>query len=100
MGLSQVQAQTQQGFRFQRVPVTLFGGGCPRGTAEEILNGDTFSIIFSSFEVKAAPPKIVSASCNMRIGLDIPSGLNVQPISVKLCWLCRCACKRQCFPER
>ena len=81
VGLSQVQAQTT-GFEFQKVPVTLFGNGCPDGTAEGILNGDTLSITFDQFEALASPPKVVSASCNLRIGLNVPSGLNVQPISV------------------
>jgi len=83
VGLSQVQAQTPQGFTFQKVPVTLFGNGCPKGTAEGILNGDTLSVTFSEFEAKASPPKVVSASCNLRIGLNVPSGLNVQPINVQ-----------------
>ena len=82
VGLSQVQAQPV-GFQFQKVPVTLLGTGCPAGTAEGILNGDTLSITFSEFEAKAAPPKVVSKSCNLRIGLNVPSGLNVQPINVK-----------------
>ena len=83
--LSQVQAQTPQaqGFTFQKVPVTLFGNGCPKGTAEGILNGDTLSVTFSKFEAKALPSKVVSASCNLRIGLNVPSGLNVQPINVQ-----------------
>ncbi|MDZ8226669.1 DUF4360 domain-containing protein [Nostoc sp. ChiVER01] len=82
VGLSQVQAQTPQGFTFQKVPVTLFGNGCPKGTAEGILNGDTLSVTFSEFEALAAPPKVVSVSCNLRIGLNVPSGLNVQPINI------------------
>ncbi|MBD0386226.1 MAG: DUF4360 domain-containing protein [Nostoc sp. C3-bin3] len=83
VGLSQVQAQTPQGFTFQKVPVTLFGNGCPEGTAEGILNGDTLSVTFSKFEAKALPPKVVSAACNLRIGLNVPSGLNVQPVNVQ-----------------
>ncbi|MEH1959635.1 MAG: DUF4360 domain-containing protein [Nostoc sp.] len=82
VGLSQVQAQTQQ-LQLQKVPVTLFGNGCPSGTAEGILNGDTLSITFSEFEALASPPKVVSASCNLRIGLDVPSGFNLQPINIK-----------------
>ncbi|MHC5938823.1 DUF4360 domain-containing protein [Nostoc sp.] len=81
VGLSPAQAQTQ-GFKFQTVPVTLLGNGCPAGTAEGILNGDTLSITFSAFEALASPPKVVSESCNLRIGLNVPSGLNVQPINV------------------
>ena len=81
-GLSQVQAQTPQGFTFQKVPVTLFGNGCPEGTAQGILNGDTLSVTFSDFEAKALSPRVVSTSCNLRIGLNVPSGLNVQPINV------------------
>ncbi|BBD69109.1 hypothetical protein NIES4072_35620 [Nostoc commune NIES-4072] len=84
VGLSQVQAQqTPQGFTFQKVPVTLFGNGCPRGTAEGILNGDTLSVTFSQFEAKALFPRVVSAACNLRIGLNVPSGLNVQPVNVQ-----------------
>ncbi|AUB37897.1 putative secreted protein [Nostoc flagelliforme CCNUN1] len=90
VGLSQVQAQTPpvqsqtpQGFTFQKVPVTLFGNGCPAGTAEGILNGDTLSVTFSQFEAKALSPRVVSAACNLRIGLNIPSGLNVQPVNVQ-----------------
>ncbi|MEH2391627.1 MAG: DUF4360 domain-containing protein [Nostoc sp.] len=82
VGLSQVQAQSK-GFEFQKVPVTLLGNGCPAGTAEGILNGDTLSITFSEFEALASPPKVVSKSCNLRIGLNVPSGVNVQPINVK-----------------
>ncbi len=82
VGLSQVQAQPV-GFQFQKVPVTVFGNGCPLGTAEGILNGDTLSITFSEFEALAAPPKVVAKSCNLRIGLNVPSGLNVQPINIK-----------------
>ncbi|MHC5731144.1 MAG: DUF4360 domain-containing protein, partial [Nostoc sp.] len=47
------------------------------------MNGDTLSITFSAFEALAAPPKVVSKSCNLRIGLNVPSGLNVQPINIK-----------------
>jgi hypothetical protein len=82
VGLSQVQAQTP-GFELQEVPVTLFGNGCPNGTAKGILDADTLSITLSEFEAKASPPKVVSASCNLRIGLNVPSGFNVQPIQVK-----------------
>jgi hypothetical protein len=81
-GLSKVQAQ-QQGFQFQKFPVTLSGNGCPPGSAEGILNGDTLSITFSKFEAQALSPSVNSKSCNLRIGLDVPSGLNVQPINIK-----------------
>ncbi|MCC5643114.1 DUF4360 domain-containing protein [Nostoc sp. CHAB 5824] len=81
VALSQVQAQTPEtGFEFQKVPVTLLGNGCPAGTAEGILNGDTLSITFSDFAALASPPKVVSKSCNLRIGLNVPSGVNVQII--------------------
>ncbi|MEH2234905.1 DUF4360 domain-containing protein [Nostoc sp.] len=85
VGLSHVQAQSQQedGFDFQKIPVTLVGNGCPPGTAQGILNGDTLSITFSEFEALAPSPKVVSKSCNLRIGLNVPSGFNVQPINVK-----------------
>ncbi|MEH2382007.1 MAG: DUF4360 domain-containing protein [Nostoc sp.] len=85
VGLSQVkaQSQSQEGFEFQKIPVTLAGNGCPPGKAQGIFNGDTLSITFSEFEVVAAPSKVVSKSCNLRIGLNVPSGFNVQPINVK-----------------
>ncbi|MBN3874258.1 MAG: DUF4360 domain-containing protein [Nostoc sp.] len=83
VGLSQVQAQTQEGFTFQNVPVSLTGNGCPDGTAQGVLNGDTLSITFSEFEAKAPRPNVISKSCNLRIGLNVPSGFNVQPINVK-----------------
>ncbi|AUB37891.1 Protein of unknown function DUF4360 [Nostoc flagelliforme CCNUN1] len=82
VGLSQVQAQTQV-FELQEVPVTLFGNGCPNGTAKGVLNADSLSITFSEFEAKASPPKVVSKSCNLRIGLNVPSGVSVQPINLK-----------------
>ncbi|MEH2144753.1 DUF4360 domain-containing protein [Nostoc sp.] len=82
VGLSQVQA-APKGFEFQPVPVSFFGNGCPKGTAEAILNGDTLSVTFSAFEVIAPSPKVVSKSCSLRTGLNVPSGLNVQPINVK-----------------
>jgi hypothetical protein len=82
VGLSQVQAQTQ-GFEFQNVPVSFTGSGCPPGKIQGVLNGDTLSITFSAFEARASRPQTVSASCNLRIGLNIPSGFNVQPINVK-----------------
>ncbi|MEA5622195.1 DUF4360 domain-containing protein [Nostoc sp. UHCC 0251] len=86
VGLSHVQAQSQEeqeGFEFQPVPVTLAGNGCPSGTAQGIWNGDTLSITFDEFKALASPSKVVSKSCNLRIGLNVPSGLNVQPINVK-----------------
>ncbi|MEH2291551.1 DUF4360 domain-containing protein [Nostoc sp.] len=82
VGLSPAQAQPQE-LEFQKVPVTLFGNGCPAGTAEGILNGDTLSVTFSEFEALASPPKVVSKSCNLRIGLNVPSGFNLQPINIK-----------------
>ena len=79
-GIPKVQAQ--EGFQFKKFPITLFGNGCPSGTAEGILNGDTLSITFSDFGAIASAPRVDSKSCNLRIGLDVPSGLNVQPINI------------------
>ncbi|MCC5656554.1 DUF4360 domain-containing protein [Nostoc sp. XA010] len=79
VGLSQVQAQTQ-GFEFQNVPVTFTGNGCPQGTFQAVFNRDTLSITFSEFEAK---PSRNVASCNLRSGLIVPSGFNLQPISIK-----------------
>ncbi|MCC5629566.1 DUF4360 domain-containing protein [Nostoc sphaeroides] len=82
VGLSQVEAQTQ-GFKFQIDTATFFGNGCPNGTAKLVLNGDTASVTFSKFEAKASPFRVVSASCSLRLPLNVPSGYNVQPIRIK-----------------
>jgi hypothetical protein len=76
-------ARAADGFQFKTFPVTLIGNGCPPGTAQAVLNGDTLSISFARFEAIAAKPKVVSKSCNLRAALNIPSGVNVQPIQVK-----------------
>ncbi|HYX17155.1 MAG TPA: DUF4360 domain-containing protein [Nostoc sp.] len=90
VGLSQVQAQTS-GFTTLNIPISFSGSGCPpqatlgppQGTLQAVINGDTLSITSSSaLEAKASRPNVVSKSCNFRIGLNVPSGFNVQPISV------------------
>ncbi|MBC6430481.1 DUF4360 domain-containing protein, partial [Nostoc sp. HG1] len=55
----------------------------PTGKNRGSFEWRTLSITFSAFEAKAPRLKVVSASCNLRIGLNIPSGFNVQPVSVK-----------------
>ncbi|MBD0386227.1 MAG: DUF4360 domain-containing protein [Nostoc sp. C3-bin3] len=83
MGLSQVQAQTTGLIFDQKVPVSFSGTGCPSSnTIQGVLNGDTLSITFSEFEAKAPRPRVISKSCNLRIGLTVPSGFNIQPVSV------------------
>ncbi|MEH2391625.1 MAG: DUF4360 domain-containing protein [Nostoc sp.] len=82
VGLSQVQAQPQ-GFQFQAVPITLFGNGCPSVNPQATLNGDTLSVTLPSFEATALPPKVVSKSCNLRIGLNVPIGYKVKPINIR-----------------
>lgn len=81
LGLStapgEVKAQPN-GFKLTPSLVTLSGNGCPQGTAQGTLNGDTLSGIFSQFEAKASPSKVVSKSCNVRVSLDIPSGYTVR----------------------
>ena len=84
LGLSQVQAQTSEGLTIRNVPVSFSGTGCPKeDTLQAVFNGDTLSITFSEFESKAVRPKTISKSCNLRIGLNVPSGFNLQPINVK-----------------
>lgn len=81
LGLSaapgEVKAQPN-GFKLTPSLVTLSGNGCPQGTAQGTLNGDTLSGIFSQFKAKASPSKVVSKSCNLRVSLDIPSGYTVR----------------------
>ncbi|MBN3950780.1 MAG: DUF4360 domain-containing protein [Nostoc sp. NMS7] len=82
VGLSQVQAQSQ-GFQFQQVPVTLFGNGCPSGNLQPSLKGDTLSVTLPQFQITALAPKVVSKSCNLRIGLNVPKGYKVKPINIR-----------------
>ncbi|WP_298916553.1 DUF4360 domain-containing protein [uncultured Nostoc sp.] len=82
VGLSQVQAQPQ-GFQFESVPVTVFGNGCPSGNAQTSLKADTLFVTLPSFEAVAVYPKVVSKSCNLRIGLNVPKGYKVKPINIK-----------------
>jgi len=81
LGLSAAPAEVKaqpNGFKLTPSLVTLSGNGCPQGTAQGTLNGDTLSGIFSQFEAKASPSKVVSKSCNLRVSLDIPSGYTVR----------------------
>jgi len=82
VGLSQVQAQPQ-GFQFQKVPVTLFGNGCPSGIPQANFKVDTLSVTLPQFQAIASPSKVVSKSCNLRIGLNVPKGYKVKPINIK-----------------
>ncbi|MCC5643110.1 DUF4360 domain-containing protein [Nostoc sp. CHAB 5824] len=82
VSLSQAQAQTQ-GFQFESVPVTVFGNGCPSGNAQISLVGNTLSVTFPRFQATALSPKVVSQSCNLRIGLNVPKGYKVQPINLR-----------------
>ncbi|HEY9779868.1 MAG TPA: DUF4360 domain-containing protein [Leptolyngbyaceae cyanobacterium] len=66
------------GFKLTPSLVTVSGNGCPQGTAQGTLNGDTLSGIFSQFKAKASPSKVVSKSCNLRVSLDIFSGYTVR----------------------
>ena len=81
LGLSAAPAEVKaqpNGFKLTPSLVTLSGNGCPQGTAQGTLNGDTLSGIFSQFKAKASPSKVVSKSCNLRVSLDIPSGYTVR----------------------
>ncbi len=82
VGLSEAQAQTQA-FQFESVPVTVFGNGCPSGNAVVSLVGNTLSVTFPRFQATAVSPKVVSESCNLRIGLNVPKGYKVQPINLR-----------------
>ncbi|MBN3896405.1 MAG: DUF4360 domain-containing protein [Nostoc sp. NOS(2021)] len=82
VGLSQVHAQPQ-GFQFQQVPVTVFGNGCPSGNAQTNLKADTLFVTLPQFQAVAVSPNVVSKSCNLRIGLNVPKGYKVKPINIK-----------------
>ncbi|MEH2413280.1 DUF4360 domain-containing protein [Nostoc sp.] len=82
MGLSHVEAQAQ-GFQFQSVPLTLFGNGCPSVNPQANLKADTLFVTLPSFDAVAVSPKVVSKSCNLRIGLNVPKGYKVKPINIK-----------------
>ena len=82
VGLSQAQAQTPA-FQFESVPVTVFGNGCSSGNAQISLVGNTLSVTFPRFQAIALPPRVVSQSCSLRIGLNVPKGYRVQPINLR-----------------
>ncbi|WP_196526252.1 DUF4360 domain-containing protein [Nostoc commune] len=82
VGLSQVQAQTPA-FQFESVPVTVFGNGCPSGNAVVSLVGNTLSVTFPRFQATAVSPRVVSQSCNLRIGLNVPKGYKIRPINLR-----------------
>ncbi|MEH2320889.1 DUF4360 domain-containing protein [Nostoc sp.] len=82
VGLSHVDAQAQ-GFQFQSVPLTVFGNGCPSVNPQANLKADTLFVTLPSFEAVAVSPKVVSKSCNLRIGLNVPKGYKVKPINIK-----------------
>jgi hypothetical protein len=109
VGLSQAQAQTQSdpttvignglqlqtapatvtpavsgnGFQFESVPVTVFGNGCTSGNAQTSLVGNTLSVTFPRFQATAVSPTVVSKSCSLRIGLNVPKGYRVNPINLR-----------------
>lgn len=81
VGLTKAQAQTQ-GFTFNNISLVLLGNGCPSGTAQAVLRGDTLSVTFPTLRAVASSSDVVSESCNLRIGLDIPAGYRVRPINL------------------
>ncbi|MDZ8226672.1 DUF4360 domain-containing protein [Nostoc sp. ChiVER01] len=82
VGLSEAQAQTPA-FQFESVPVTVFGNGCSSGSFQGTLVGNTLSVTLPRFQAIAVSPRVVSQSCNLRIGLNIPKGYKVQPINLR-----------------
>lgn len=82
LGLSRVEAQTQ-GFQFQSVPLTVFGNGCPSVNPQANLKADTLFVTLPPFQAVALSPKVVSTSCNLRIGLNVPKGYKVKPINIR-----------------
>jgi hypothetical protein len=72
-----------QGLEILPSPVIMSGDGCPAGTAQGVFDGDTLSIIFDGFDATANPGRVVSKSCNLRFGMNVPSGYNVQPVNYK-----------------
>jgi hypothetical protein len=58
--------------------VTLNGTGCRNGTVDVILQGSEASLTFNSYVVSTSQTRTnVTASCNVRIGLTVGSGLSV-----------------------
>ncbi|MBO3458557.1 DUF4360 domain-containing protein [Aetokthonos hydrillicola Thurmond2011] len=82
VGFTKVQAEPQR-FQFKSIPLTIFGNGCPSGNLESNFNGDTLAIKLPQFQAVALHPKVVSKSCNLRIGLNVPSGYKVRPVNLK-----------------
>ncbi|MBD2447960.1 DUF4360 domain-containing protein [Nostoc sp. FACHB-152] len=89
IGLAEATAQTPvqtlnstSGFKFNDISLVLLGNGCPSGTSQAVLNGDTLSVNLPQFEAVATSPSVVSKSCNLRVGLNVPAGYKVRPINL------------------
>jgi hypothetical protein len=62
--------------------VTLSGKGCPSGSVAGVLNGNTLSLTFNEFYTSAVRKKVNFSNCTLNVGLNIPSGFTVQPLSI------------------
>jgi hypothetical protein len=62
---------------------TYGGTGCPSGTADVALNGQTLSILYSQFQAEAGGARSFDRkSCNLAIPVHVPNGLSVSVVSV------------------
>jgi endonuclease YncB( thermonuclease family) len=62
--------------------VTLIGRGCPSGTVNGVMNGDTLSITFNQFDIYAQPGDTELKECWVNISYLIPEGKIVKPMMV------------------
>lgn len=62
---------------------TYGGTGCPSGTADVALSGQTLSILYSAFQAEAGGARTFDRkSCNLAIPVNVPNGLSVSVVSV------------------
>ncbi|MGV8838914.1 MAG: DUF4360 domain-containing protein [Bauldia sp.] len=62
---------------------TYGGTGCPAGSADAVVSGQTLSILYSQFQAEAGGARTFDRkSCNLAIPVNVPNGLSVSIVSV------------------
>lgn len=65
-----------------RPRVSLNGRGCPSGSYDGVMNGNTLVITFNDFFASAERGRNTFSNCTLNVSLSIPSGFTVQPLTL------------------